>query len=74
MSLTKSSDDGGEGDDDDFGDTISLLEGKTPGAHSRRQRRTGGISSDVICMMSFYNGCNGCSQVMKQLQPQNLPG
>lgn len=32
MSLTKTSDEEGEGDDDDFGDTISLLEGKVPGS------------------------------------------
>ena len=40
MSLTQTSDEEGEGDDDDFGDTIFLLEdGETP---SKRQRKAGG--------------------------------
>ena len=40
MSMT--SDDEVDKDDDDFGDTISLLEDKPPGEKSERKRKAGG--------------------------------
>ena len=42
MGSRITTEDEGEEDDDDFGDTISLLEGKTPGEKSERKRKTGG--------------------------------
>lgn len=42
------SEDEGEKDDDDFGDTISLLEEKTPGEKSERKRKSGGMLEFVL--------------------------
>ena len=55
MSLTKTSDEEGEGDDDDFGDTISLLEGKEPRAQSGREAKTAGTpcNSNMPYIYSF---------------------
>ena len=44
MSLTKTSDEEGEeDDDDDFKDTISLMEGKVPGAQNGRKAKMEGM-------------------------------
>ena len=50
MSLAKTSDEEGGAeneDDDDFGDTISLLEGKDPGAPTGRRLKSGGDCSQL---------------------------
>ena len=55
-SLTKTSDDedGEEDDDDDFKDTISLMEGKVPGAQNGRKAKLEGMYAYEISDSNFY--------------------